>query len=240
METMQGLILGVVTTAGLWLFARTFLGARVLFSSGVSVVQSPNTPTAERLRYRVKAKNVSLYRGVADVRFTATLVVHGLNPNGGSWSRIRLETSTEGAAALDAGRNRLMTLRFRELTEFMRTNVADYGHADLAELRDQDIAVLMRTLADAGKAPHEGRTSPYIEVTALVTESWTGKQYVARSPLYRLADLIPGPFTTETSRQRELAATIRKRLRRVRDAFRRWRLSHHGDLHVRRSAQEPL
>lgn len=229
----QGLALGLFTTLFLWAFNRTVLRARLVFSSQVSVVSSPYSPTAERVRYRVKVKNVSLFRGVADVRFDATLVAQGVSPRSPrTWVRIRLSVSSDGTATLGPGRNRIISLRFDEFTAFMRTNMLDYGHPELADAKHLGIRTLIRRLEDAAGDRSRADSRPYLEVTAVVTEAWTGKQYVVTSPRYGPDDLQDRPFRTNTSAARRRVARMRTQWHRLRDALAERQRRRHKDLQL--------
>jgi len=232
---VDGVAWGILTTWLLWLAARTLFRARLVFSPQVGVVPSPYAPSLEKMRYRVKVKNVSLFRGVADVRFSGFLVARGLDPSHADrQERLRLDLSTDGAATLGPGRNRLITLRFSGLTDFMRTNMQDFGRPVIAGLEHVGLRPLMERLAAAGDVPLNGdKGSPYVEVLAQVTESWTGKQYVVSSPRYRWSDLREGEFRTDISRVREVAMKVRKAGRRFRERMEARQRGRHSDLRLK-------
>lgn len=234
LNQLAGVVVGVATTLLLWAFTRTFLRARLLFGSAISVVDSPNSGTRERMRYRVKVKNVSLFRRVADVRFTASLVAQGLNPQDpNALTHIALATSTEGTPTLDPGQNRVISLRFARLTEAQHKNMLDYGHQDLADASNVGIRDLVELIDAAAASAGSGARPPYVHLSALVTESWTGKQYVVMSPRYSCDDMQNRRFETRVSRRRKLVGKARRRMRKIRDRAQRWSTSKHPDLQLR-------
>lgn len=200
---LEGLLLGLFTSGVAWALARIFLRARIRFSPGISKRSSASQPCG--YDYRVKIRNASFFRGVADARVDALVRARRLDSrNNASILLISLGTSVAGIPTLAPGQNRLIGIDPSFITSSMKKRLTDVGQLDLVEHDDRSLEDVLTVSAD-----HTASGAHYLQITIVVTEAWTGRQYVVTSPKYLLEDIKMRGFAKASTRLDRTARQIR-------------------------------
>jgi hypothetical protein len=168
-----------------WTLAQGLLVPRLRWSGRISKRALPDGG----LDYRVKLKNVSWFRSVADLQLQATVWAVGVDPaRPTTWVGIRVGTAPHNQKVLKPRRNSLVSLVASDVDDRMTGRLQTWGHETAAQ-QDRTLEQLLAVGRD---------THVYVQV--LGNDGWTGGTHYRESPRYTLDDITTQTFRTERNK----------------------------------------
>jgi len=206
---LVGILVGLVASAITWIVSRVLLVPRLGWSDGISKRANAGSPSG--YMYRIKIKNLSWTRSALDLRIRAVVIIPSLRDSAQTGLiRIPLDITTRQIDLFAPGASRIGILDVDELSGRTRQVLRDQGLLGVAEKERPTLDELL-----------ECREGSRLVVTAIATDSWTGRTHSQASPAYTKGDireLLFEPFPSDRRRSAEqMVMALRYRARRVRN-----------------------
>lgn len=171
---LEGLGLGLLGGMVAWAAAQALLRPRIRCSLHISKQPNPSAPCG--YAYRVKIKNASFLRSLADVRLQARVYLRHRNESGSTTGRnLRLGTWPSDVFRILPREHVILRIDPAALSSESNDRLRSWGY-DIAERADRSLEDYLR-LPDA-----------YFSVQMRGTDGWSGAAHFKETPRLRLGD----------------------------------------------------